>query len=280
MSERKILSKQEVHDCLLGIMNEITRVAKILNIKFYLMYGTLIGAVRHKGFIPWDDDVDICMFRPDVEVFISEFNRLADSRYRLIHYSNTDQYFWTYPKVIDTHTSLNEKTLLPRFEYGLFVDVFPIDFVSFGSQSELDEYQIRLIQFNRQHMISAVRYAPWRWKIANIWNLIIYKGKKRFSYIFKNPSDIAASCDRYIVSCSTSDSDNVRIVSSVPPLKGIVLLKKEWFTSAVSVPFEGLEFFIPNGYDSILRAYYGDYMTPPDEGNRKGEHFENVVWRV
>ena len=276
----KQLSTQEIRISCLDMLEEIHRISKLLGLRYFLGWGTLLGAVRHKGFIPWDDDIDICMLRKEYEILVSKFNDLANPRYRLICAENTKNYLWAYAKVIDVKTSLKEFRLIPEFDYGLFVDIFPLDYVSISGEDEKRKLQKQLILFNRRQMITAIRYAPWRWKICNFWNFIIYKGRKRFSYFFADASSNNIKCDRFLSNLSNGEKTDMLLATfSQEPKIDKLLFRSEWYSDAIEWDFEGRRFMVPSEYDAILRTMYGNYMKLPPENKRKGEHFKSVRWR-
>ncbi len=263
---------------MLSVLVEIDRVAKLLGLRYFLFAGTLLGAVRHKGFIPWDDDVDISMMRKDYEIFLSEFNKHANPRFRLISPYTEKNYLWGYAKVINLDTSLHEKSLVPPFAYGLFVDVFPLDYVELSSEQEKQALQDQLILFNRRQMITDIRYAPGIWKFGNLWNLIIYKGKHRFSYLFRDAALNNIEFDRFQKNLSEGKETDLLLVAFGPEPNQIdkLLYKKEWYDKVIELEFEGHYFMAPAAYDAMLTNVYGDYMTPPPEKDRKGGHLKGV----
>lgn len=274
------LSTKEIRSELLSIMIEIDKVCKILGLQYYLFAGTLLGAVRHKGFIPWDDDVDIAMKRHDYDAFIKEFNNHADSKFKLISPYSCKNYLWGYAKVIDLNTTLHENSLNPPFPYGLFVDVFPLDYVEINSEGEKKKLQEDLLLYNRRQMITDLRYAPWNTKICNLWNLIIYKGKNRFSYLFKSAELNNIEFDTFQKNLSNGKVTNKLLAAFGPePQIDKLLYETAWYEKTVGLTFEGYDFMAPAAYHQILSNVYGDYMTPPPENKRKGEHFKKVRWQ-
>ena len=111
---------------LIDILDEVVRVCKKNNLKYYLGYGTVLGAVRHQGFIPWDDDVDVVMPRRDYEYLIQNRDRLFKGKYRLAFYGITPQYHYDFVKIERTDTTLIER-IDPLYVGGLYVDIFPLD---------------------------------------------------------------------------------------------------------------------------------------------------------
>lgn len=278
----KKLTTDEIRSCLLGIMSEIDRVSKLLGLNYFLYAGTLLGAVRHKGFIPWDDDVDLCMLRKEYEIFIAKFNLYSNQRYKLIHFSNTRNYVWPFAKVIDTYTDLREYTLNPPCMYGLYVDIFVLDYVSFQSEEIKKEYIKNIRNFNRAQMITNFRFAPHVRKFYNLWIMLNFKGKHRFSYLFADPVINLTRWNDYIQRFSgIEEAENLLPVFATLPSKRILdnMFKTKWFLNPIKLEFEGLYFSAPSDYVDMLKVLYGNYMQLPPENERKGDHFKSVVWR-
>lgn len=273
------LSNKEIKAELLSVLIEIDRVCRNLGIKYFLFAGTLLGAVRHKGFIPWDDDVDIAMTRHDYEIFLAKFNEVCYPQFRLISPYSDENYLWGYIKVINLKTSLHERSLIPPFRYGLFVDVFPLDYVKINSEQDKQKLQEELILFNRRQMITNIRYAPSFWKFGNLWNLIIYKGTHRFSYLFRKAAKNNIDFDNFQKNLSNGEKTDTLLAAFGPePQVEKLLYKTEWYSDVIELEFEGHEFMAPAEYHKILSSVYGDYMTPPPENKRKGEHLKMVKW--
>lgn len=279
---KKKLTKSEIRTTLLNIITEIDRVSKILNVNYFLTYGTLLGAIRHKGFIPWDDDVDLGLMRNDYEILIKNFNHYADSRYKLIHYSNTPNYIWPFAKIIDTHTTLKEYTVSPKCEYGLYVDLFVFDYVNFEAESEKKKYIENIIKFNRIMMITDFQFAPHFRKFYNLWILLHSKYKKKYKYLFANPINNLREWDNYLKNYTNgTPTDTVLPVFASYPSARIInnMFKTNWLITLIKTEFEGIMLPIPKNYHEILTIMYGDYMQLPPENKQKGEHYKSVKWR-
>lgn len=281
-SKKNIISNSEVHPLILSIAKELKRVCDLLGISFFLMYGTLLGAVRHGGFIPWDDDFDVGMLSHDYEILLSEFNKIADKRYRLIHYTNTEKYIWPYAKIIDTCTSMYEKTLKPPFDYGLFVDIFPFYRVDIKKE-KTDDFRKRLLSFYRINMISDFQFAPGIWKIANLWNLLLYTKEgslegNGFKYLKTSPCEINKKLFDFIAKY-ISNGGRSYFSGFLDLANDFRLYKANYFEDFVTMKFEDTEFLVPKCFDEILTNDFGDYMIPPPEKARKGGHIENAEWK-
>ena len=125
MKER--LTVDELKKYELDILKFIDYVCKKYNIKYFVSYGTLLGAVRHKGFIPWDDDIDVAMYREDYERFQKAVIEENNDRYTILSKDNSDWYFQNFLVVIDKHTLLEDSVKRNRKDSNVFVDVFPVD---------------------------------------------------------------------------------------------------------------------------------------------------------
>ena len=270
----KQLTIEEVRVHFLEVLDEIKRVCSILDINFFLMYGTLLGAVRHKGFIPWDDDVDIGLLRHDYDILITKFNDIASPKFRLRYYKNTKDYAWAFAKIFDTTTVIKGACPRPKFEYGLFVDVFPFDYVD-HSTKEKRKKDFKIIQGNyHKEMISYTRFYVWRTKYKCICNFFVYPKLDAIKYFFIDHSRIAEEQDSYLKKNASGPSEFVRCGCYPPMSKRLV--KTAYLKDLMEVDFCGHNLPIPVAYDSILTDIYGDYMTPPPENERVLMHMTSV----
>ena len=229
------------------------------NIKYYLMYGTLLGAVRHNGFIPWDDDIDIAVPRRDYEKLKTVLNS-QNSKYKLIDFKNEHNYPFIFPKIIDRNTILKENSFKNiEFNYGIYIDVFILDGLPNNKIKRfyLEKYHKFLYWLIRYYYLDDDKLNfPMR-KIKNI-----YKN-------FINIKNINNKIDSMYLKYNLEDSELNRIQLTFSK-KGY--LKTSYFGNGKKLLFEKLLFNCPEFYDSCLKEEYGDYMTLPPVEQRVPHH--------
>ncbi len=263
------LTIEETKKIELDVLLYIDKICKKHDIKYFLAYGTLIGAVRHKGFIPWDDDIDIQMTRPEYERFISVFEEESKgTKYRLI-LPDSEESHHSLVKIIDTTTVKTE----PDYVYsggglGVDVDVFVID----GTPSDDKEYvrfYKKLSKIYLRHIYSLSFYGRGLKNFLKKVRKFLYVGFHKPEYFIKKAEALHAKYP--YEKCDMVGS----IVSYYNGIKNRV--KKEWFECPyVEVDFEGYKFPAPGDYDKILTAIFGDYMTPPPADKQVAHHVTKV----
>ena len=249
----KRLTLAELQSISLSILCKIDSFCRNNNIRYSLTYGTLIGAVRHKGFIPWDDDVDIMMPRPDYERFLSEFK--SDEEVMLI---SEYQSYITFSRVCDVKTTICE-TLLPyapqelSSKAGVWIDIFPID----GVESDIQSFRNKVDLINHYCSLQLQR----RWGCPP---LTLSKGYMYFlKLLYRKIKYIASPVSKInnaIRECREPYTfENADYVSQIVcgKIYDREIFKKEIFDEYVEVTFEGYNFKAVSCWDEVLRATYG-----------------------
>lgn len=128
MDKNKPLTIEEIHEGTLEVIKKLIEICDEININYFVAYGSLIGAVRHKGFIPWDDDFDVIMLRPDYDKFCRYCDEHEKELYpfRLMNYKNTPDYPFTISRLNDLRYRM-ESVGYPDAGMGLFIDIYPYD---------------------------------------------------------------------------------------------------------------------------------------------------------
>lgn len=262
------LNLDEIHTASLENLKKIISICDELKITYFLCYGSLIGAIRHHGFIPWDDDLDIVMLRPDFDQFIEYClnNEQKIKPYKLLCRKNTPKYPYNIPRFNDMRYKAVYGNI-SSYESGIFVDIYPLDGADHISEKQvkkLNKQKTVLSKFvslaNDTHFVQSSS-GSWlgneRKKILR--KYAKYKGKDYFlDKLEKNKDLYSLSESKYICEMVWDPY--------------IVLYEKQWFQSNILVPFEDIKASIPVGYDELLRAEYGNYMKMPPIDERKPSH--------
>ena len=256
-SYKNKLSSSEIKQVELQILNYVSSVCDKLGLRYYLAYGTLIGAIRHKGFIPWDDDIDIVMPRDDYNKLLSYLkNEDVSSSYKCL-IPQKDGYFYEFAKIIDQSTLYSDSRTYAK-PSGLWIDIFPLD--GLDKKDKLSHYI--LLFLNRCRVASVNRYLPNKTRGLMIpFVYIFWKICRLTGYGFFLKKSIKIS-QKY----KYDECDYVGYASSYPAHNKY--LKKEWFRDFVYVDFENYKFKAPVGYNEYLTSQYGDYMKMPPEDRR------------
>ena len=251
------------------ILTEIDAFCSKNGITYFLSGGTCLGAVRHHGFIPWDDDGDIMMPREDYEKFIQSFGDGTSSRFKITTLDNNKKCNLPYARVWDPNTRVIHKTI-DAPEIGVSVDVFPIDGVS-------KHKFLRKIYYWRLKVLDALCSEAIRKKYTSrhrhVW---LRKIVGRFAKLF-GAHWFASRMNN--IAKRTKFSKSFYVACSLPAHYGErETIERTYMSEPVYVDFENSRFAVMSGYDKYLRNLYGaDYMKIPD-GPRDGQHID--VWEV
>lgn len=258
----------------LEILDKVHEFCQENNITYFLSYGTLIGAIRHKGYIPWDDDIDIIMPRPDYDRFLKLFNGKYDHLEVLAPELNL-QFYMPYANVCDKRTILDEGIDSHHgIEMGIKIDIFPIDGVPDDDAS--------FIELTKK--INKLRWILGK-KKQNIRDTFKYRGfvsafKQLICAIFLIPISYS-SVQKKIRSLAISNNyDHCKTVDAIVfNLNGDTRVPKRILEDSVLVDFEGKKFRAMKEYDFFLRTIYGDYMQLPPEEKRIAKHDFTACWK-
>jgi lipopolysaccharide cholinephosphotransferase len=242
----------------LELLVEADRICRKCGISYRIIAGTLLGAVRHGGFIPWDDDADIAFLREDYERFRAACETELDSeKFYFQDHGNTPGYRWGYGKLRRKNTQFMRmgQEHMP-YEQGISIDIFPLDGVPDN---------ILLRQF---HCFRCFLYRKAFWSEAGAKTA---EGIERAAYMLlrKIPARILyRSYERFVKSCNRRESKWVRILTFPTPTKDHGYLRK-WAQESADYLFEGARLRGIAEYDEYLAFKFGDYMTLPPEAERK-----------
>lgn len=243
---------------MLEILIEVDKICRKHNIPYWLDYGTLLGAVRHGGFIPWDDDVDISMMKEDYDRFLDIAPKELPEQFAVQNLSTDKYYSLTFTKIVDKKSKTIDSTGVysqsKRKYQGLWVDIFPVIKGNVHLRLWLDRLYGGC--YRRVH-----HFAPF--SISVVISYILYP----FAWLAKQLMSFFCSfCD-----------DNLRM-DDFGTIENESKCQKFYddFIPTKEMMFENHPFLVPNKHDKVLTYYYGDYMKLPNEEQRVGHltHFE------
>lgn len=247
----------------LEILKEIKRVCDKNSIKYFLTAGTLLGAVRHKGFIPWDDDLDVGMLKEDYDKFCEIAPKELDEKYYFQNWHNDKTFSLEIGKVRKKNTVYVEaKSNNPNV--GIFVDVIVYSNAP-ENVTEREKSWAKMLNIHRM-LIGLSGCNPW---IENGKTDI----KKRIGYFFYTLVGRIIGRKKLIEKFEKIRNNKPSgILFHMVEGSKLGLMKREWYDNTIELPFEDGKFPCPIGYDGYLCNAYGDYMTPPPEEKRKNRH--------
>ncbi len=272
----KRMTKNERKLCNLSILGYIDEVCSRNNLRYYLSAGTLLGAIRHKGFIPWDDDIDVMMPREDYERLFKVWPQ--NGIYKALCNNNTAHFPYAFGKVIDNRT-LKLEPFRKQFQViGVDVDVFPLDNFP-DDETESIRYLNEIARIQKKlnkHIISYSKAStPLRTIVHNL-IILMYRFQEwlGITSVEKIVHQLSECAQRY----NNQDTEHCGITTLYHYGLG-ERYQKSWFDESYNVTFEGKNYPAPVGYDEYLRNMYGsDYMQLPPEEKRKSHHTFIAYW--
>lgn len=247
----------------LEILKEIDRICDENNLKYYLSEGSLLGAVRHNGFIPWDDDLDIAMPRNDYEKFLDIADEQLSIGYKLCCYKNIKNYHLPFAKVVTLNNRgfYNKDAKSLKKYNGPFVDIFPLD----TSNIAMGKYQLKKYQKIRKYrdilLFKAKYKIKFSWKrVLYYIESIFYSNKKLHNKIYDLSTKEMQKKPKYVINYSSSYG----VAKEIFPICT--------FEDGITAEFEGLKVKIPKNYNYVLTRIYSDYMKLPPESKRISRH--------
>ena len=231
------------------------------NLKYYLAYGSLLGAVRHQGYIPWDDDIDLWMFRDDYQRLIELNQEIDRTQYRLNCVQCNENFVVPFAKLTRTDTVIYPTRYVTGYLYGLSIDIFPLDII--GDYTDEEEARQCLLSVRNSHLAVLNKYHH---TTGGKEEKLLKKLAKKVVYHMaaQRYGPLSGRMKKYSEALMTGFPDASG--QYVTTIDGTTVFRKDWFDSIIELPFEGHQLFAPAKYDEILRQRYGDYMTyPPKE---------------
>ena len=241
----------------LECLKEIDRVCKKYEIEYMLAWGSAIGAIRHHGFIPWDDDIDLVIKSKDVKRLKEAFKKENNPDYFFQDWQSDPYTTSWFPKIrMNRTTSMNRELQDYPMHSGICIDLFPLLPYKQDHLNRFDAFLAKLIVFFNAKRINDANHGAFVYenKKLKYFPVFFCDFMRSISYKILTRSRNEEKCTYYLV-----DGHHVFDLA----------LKKEYFDQIIEVPFEDGMFPINAGYDAFLRSYYGDYMQVPEVSERR-----------
>ncbi len=249
----------------LDLLIEFDRFCKMNQLKYYLAFGTLLGAVRHKGFIPWDDDLDVIMFRSDYNKLL-EIASFDYPYFFQTPYTDRGKYFYSYAKLRNDNTTfVGQNFSYQGFHAGINIDIYPVDNWINHEAEKLDE---RIKYLNLENSTYMRRTNP---------NLDENNKLRVKNWSGKDPLQAYEEIQRLSTQYNDIETQDCgMLVDTTVDYKKRVF-PKEFFKETVYLDYEGHRFPVPYKYKEVLAIRYGDYMKYPPVNERGTWHKDLII---
>ena len=242
----------------LEVLSVIVQICNKYGLQYFADWGTLLGAVRHKGFIPWDDDIDICMLRKDYDKFLAVAEPDLPEEYQILSLHTNMEWHRLFTRNINAGSVSYDEKRLKKFHgcpYVVGVDIFPLDELPEDPQQEDLFTQFFNAVYFPAHLYdqapSETEELIPDWE--TLCNIKIDPNKDIQNQLLKASEAVSKSYQNSgspIITCMPFHSSHKRF------------LRKEWYSSCIYLPFEQFELPVPVDYEAVLTTLFGDYMTP------------------
>ena len=237
-------------------------------LRYYLAYGTLIGAVRHQGFIPWDDDIDIHMPRNDYLQLLDILRKNPHPFYKVISIDTTPEFTQILPKMVDTRTELLQDVgFIERVPLGVYVDIWLLDGAGNSFEEAAETYRSAFILNRKWYRAVRKAFGPRDKIIVGLLKWVYHIPEK-----IKGISYWLIRFDRFCAQKQYDEYEYIGAFETGTPDASRNIWKREWFGDGTYLTFNGESFRSPANYDAILRPEYGDYMRLPPPEKRTSHH--------
>ena len=260
------LTLEEIHTATLEVLKKVIEICDKIDINYSLFYGSLIGAIRHQGFIPWDDDLDIIMIRKDYDKFVNYCIDHAEelNPFKILTLETEPNYPYAIARLNDMRYRASYDNVI-AYESGIFIDIYPLDKVT------IDDKKLKKLNKECGRNMKLLDLA-----ISD--------------HFVKSTKGVVRGCFKFIAYCYAKvrgkdhfikkllkqekkygDKDS-EYVSVVTWMLSDLYMPLEYFTNYIYVPFENLQVKVIASYDKALRLQYGDYMKLPPKEQQVGKH--------
>lgn len=265
----KQMTLDEVKKVQLDILKYVDMICKKNNIQYSLAYGTLLGAVRHGGFIPWDDDIDIVLMRGEYDKLLQYLYVEQDDTYQVVSMKD-EGYWYTYAKVTDKRTFIKEKNWPSYEKLGVNIDIFPLDFLPEINPKDLFD---KAMDINKRlaYCLTDIAYKDEKFYKRCIKKICrfgeVKKCRKHDEWYWKDLFENIVS--------KTKTSNYIAEIVAEP----YNMWNAQWMESFTELQFEDSMFRVSKYYKEMLQKDYGNYMKLPSKEERVSNHDFTPFWR-
>ena len=239
------------------------------NIRYYACGGTCLGAVRHKSFIPWDDDVDLFVPYEDCVKLLELKDRLDGTGYYIVT-PETRGYYLPFPKICKCDTTIWERYDYP-FVMGVYIDVFPLYLTNIDDYKDINKLHKSFLKAAERFQFANQNYPFWRF-VDNVRHFHLRGFLRNIKWKYDS-FNVEKFRDTYKkIESSLNVVDGTKYVSYTSDKYSTEVLNKDWFDDYCEMPFGNLMIRLPQNYDAYLTYIYGDYMKLPPENERISVH--------
>lgn len=259
-------SMTELQKCEYEILKQVIKIFEQLNIQYYMIGGSTLGAVKYQGFIPWDDDIDIGLYREDYNKFLKEADKYLPSHLFLQNYRTDKRYALVYSKIRNCETTYIEKNAAHLdINHGVFIDVFPLDGYPEGSEEqEKLEKKKRLYKFvsESNYCFNRNKKEDMVVKVLRLFGVSNWTGKVLKKY------------EQMIASYTVHDSETI---CNHGNWKGkLEYVPKEYYGEGTWTIFGDIQVRVPEKYDEYLTQKYGDWRAELPKEEQRGHHYYEI----
>lgn len=259
--------QNKLHECHVLLLEEVKRICKKHGLQYFAIAGTLLGAVRHQGAIPWDDDMDLGMLREEYDKFLEAAGSELDCRFFLQNIYTDPGYGLNFSKLLLRDTVMIERNSADNSACkGIYIDIFPLD-------NAPDDVRLREKQDKSTYFLKRLLLAKQGYKVYDS-----HDTKKKLAYgilwamaAFSSKERICARLEAAIQKYNAAPTQMIVNVGGAYGYRK-EMLRRDWFHGSVELPFENTTISAPAEYAAYLTYFYGDYMTPPPENKRGDRH--------
>lgn len=267
----KQIQLEQLKQIELDILKQFIEVCQKLNLTYFVLGGTMLGAVRHKGFIPWDDDIDVGMPRQDYEVFLQKAQALLPESYFLQTHKTDPEYPLNFAKIRNSNTTFIESSMANRnINHGVYIDVFPLDFYPDSKlQQSLFDIRLKLLHFRmRSEFVIPKEYK------ASVLKKAVQNGLMGLAKLIFPSAQKAIEKREKLMKSYTHTSFLANFCGAWGKRE---IVPASWYGEGKVCSFENLSVRIPVQAEKWLTQVYGNYRQLPPKEKQISHHYTDKI---